>query len=355
MTHSSSISTNHICKWRVPFQLILVLACCVTFSNLIIEPANGQAKSKTSASSDDKDKVTPEDVTLTTKDKVELVCTYFPPATKAEPAAKKSGAKSSSKAEASAADGKRTIAYIVLHDWESSRADTQALATFLSKQGNAVITPDLRGHGDSTRVVGVTKAIDVDDFKSNEIGATMQDIETCKKFLVQKNNAGELNVDMLAVIAIGETVPLAADWVIKDWSFSPYSKGIKQGQDVKFLIMIAPEKKLGPYSMTQVTNAPIFAGANAMPTIVAWGTGSSSAKESQSILNKLKKKRPDSKDESAENKTLYQAPVRGSRSGVQIGSDEKLAKLWSFFDKTVSGKINENIDKMPWQDRSKQP
>ena len=161
---------------------------------------------------------------------------------------------------------------------------------------------------------------------------------------------------MVAVIAIGKTVPLATQWVVKDWSFAPYSNGIKQGQDVKFLIMIAPEKKLGPFSMNRLVTAPIFTGNNALPMIVSWGTESQSAKESEAIYNRIAKKRPDQESESEDNKTLYQAPLKkSSRNGVQIGSDKRLTRLWQFFDKTVSEKINKNLDKIPWQDRSKKP
>ncbi|MDB2686083.1 hypothetical protein N9Y42_02625 [Mariniblastus sp.] len=351
---SSSILTICCCEWTAKYRGVLILAFCVAFSNLFIGFAIGQSNSK--AASDQESENAPEKVTLETKDKVELVCTYFPPVAPEKPdASKDAAAAPETEPESKSAAGKRTITYIILHDWKSSRKDTKALATFLSARGNAVITPDLRGHGDSTRVIGVEKAINSEDFTGNEIGSTIEDIETCKRFLVKKNNAGELNVDMLAVIAIGETVPLATEWVVKDWSFAPYSKGIKQGQDVKFLIMIAPEKKLGPFSMTRITNAPIFAGQTALPTIVSWGTSSKTAKDSQSILNRLKKKRPEKEDETVEEKTLFLAPLQSSRSGVQIGSDQTLTKLWQFFDKTVSGKLNQNIDKMPWQDRSKEP
>ena len=287
----------------------------------------------------------PEEVTLETKDKVQLVCTYFAPNKPSNPS-KPADEKEESDTEEDSIDGKRVIPYIILHDWERSRKDTTALATFLSAQGNAVIIPDLRGHGDSTRVAGYDKEVAAADFKTSEIAAVIEDIETCKKFLVKKNNAGEVNIDMLAVIAIGKTAPLATAWVVQDWSFAPYSKGIKQGQDVKALIMISPAKKLGSFAMNRVTSAPIFSGSSALPTIVAWGTETKQAKEVQSIYNRLEKKRPDTK-------TLYKAPLRNSLDGTQIGSNPKQTKLWGFFHKTVSGKINDNLDKLPWQDRSK--
>ena len=361
---SGSILKNHFRQWHVPFQLVLILVFCATFSSPVIESANGQAapaKSTPDTATDDKEKLNaPETVTLETRDKVELVCTYYPPAAikaPADPTAKEGEADPDTNTEVVPVDGKRITPYIILHDWKSSRADTQALAKFLSSQGNAVITPDLRGHGESIRVVGVDDPIDVADFKLNEIGATLEDIETCKRFLVQKNNAGELNIDMLAVIAIGKTVPMATQWVVQDWTkFAPYSKGIKQAQDVKFLIMIAPERKLGPYSMNRSSGSPIFAGPNALPTIVSWSNASASASDSQSIYNRLDKKRPEPKDETGRDKTLFLAPLGGpARTGVQIASDESLIKLWQYFDKTISGKMNENLDKLPWQDRSKKP
>ena len=335
------------------FQLLLVLTCFTAFAIGNISVAHGQfapEKSSTSAG----EQTEPEEVTLETKDKVQLVCTYFAP-NKPKPAGETEEDPNAQATTAEdAIDGKRVIPYIILHDWESSRKDTTALATFLSSQGNAVIIPDLRGHGDSTKVAGYDKEIAAADFNAAKIAAVTGDIETCKRFLVKRNNAGELNIDMLAVIAVGKTVPLATAWVVEDWSYVPYNnKGIKQGQDVKALIMISPEKKIGGFSINRVTNAPIFAGSAALPTIVAWGGSSKQAKDVQSIYTRLEKKRPGAKNNSATTKTLYKAELRNSLDGVEIGSDPKQTKLWGYFHKTVSGKINENLDKLPWQDRSK--
>ena len=326
------------------FQQFLLLSCFTMFAIGNIAVANGQSQPAN-------EQTGPEEVTLETKDKVQLVCTYFAPnKPSSKPADEKEESDTDTTTEEDPIDGKRVIPYIILHDWERSRKDTAALATFLSSQGNAVIIPDLRGHGDSTKVAGYDKEIDAADFKTSEIAAVMGDIETCKKFLVKKNNAGELNNDMLAVIATGKTVPLATAWVVQDWSYAPYKNGIKQGQDVKALIMISPEKKLGSFAINRVASAPIFSGSAALPTIIAWGTGTKQAKEVQSIYNRLEKRRP---DQSGDAKTLYKASLRNSLDGTQIVSNPKLTKLWGFFHKTVSGKINDNLDKLPWQDRSK--
>ena len=327
------------------FQQFLLLSCFTMFAIGNIAVANGQSQPAN-------EQTGPEEVTLETKDKVQLVCTYFAPnKPSSKPADEKEESDTDTTTEEDPIDGKRVIPYIILHDWERSRKDTAALATFLSSQGNAVIIPDLRGHGGSTKVAGYDKEIDAADFKTSEIAAVMGDIETCKKFLVKKNNAGELNIDMLAVIATGKTVPLATAWVVQDWSYAPYKNGIKQGQDVKALIMISPEKKLGSFAINRVASAPIFSGSAALPTIIAWGTGTKQAKEVQSIYNRLEKRRPEAKDKSA--KTLYKAALSNSLTGTEIGSNSSQTKLWGFFHKIVSRKINDNLDKLPWQDRSK--
>ena len=347
--NTRSISINYFRQSASAFQLLLLLTCFAAFAIGNIAVVNGQA-----GRSDDDEQTGPEEVTLETKDKVQLVCTYFAPGKPPKSAEREEDSNTEVDPEEDSIDGKQVIPYIILHDWKSSRQDTTALAEFLSSQGNAVIIPDLRGHGDSIRVAGYDKEIDAADFKAAEIAAVMGDIERCKRFLIKKNNAGELNIDMLAVIAIGKTVPLATAWVVQDWSYAPYnSKRIKQGQDVKALIMISPEKKLGSFALNRVISAPIFSGSAALPTIVAWGTENSQAKEVLSIYNRLEKRRPGAKDQSGATKTLYKAALGNSLDGVKIGANSKLTKLWSFFHKTVSRKINDNLDKLPWQDRSK--
>ena len=167
---------NHFRQSASAFQLLLLLTCFATFTIGNIAVVNGQAEPAAEADQ----QPAPEEVTLETKDKVQLACTYYAPSKPPQPA---SEAKEDPNAEATAEedpiDGKRVIPYIILHDWESSRKDTAALAEFLSAQGNAVIIPDLRGHGDSTTVAGYDKEINAADFNSTKINAVMEDIERC--------------------------------------------------------------------------------------------------------------------------------------------------------------------------------
>ena len=83
----------------------------------------------------------------------------------------------------------------------------------------------------------------------------VNDIEACKRFLLRENNEGELNIELLTVVAAGEMgAVIGLNWVAMDWSW-PILPGRKQGQDVKALVLLSPGQ-----SFKGVTGAP---GANA--------------------------------------------------------------------------------------------
>jgi hypothetical protein len=280
----------------------------------------------------------PEPLQLETKDGVQLRCTYFGPATQ----------------EGSESDGTKVVPYLVLHDWGSSRKDVEVFANFLRLQGNAVLTPDLRGHGESLDAAGVDKELDHKKFRQNEIASVLLDIERCKKQLVQLNDAGKLNIDMLTVVAIGKTVPLATQWVIKDWfDYPPYNKdGIKQAQDVKLLVMISPEKNNGPFKMTRLINHRLFEGEKALPTVVMWGTNSDQSKNVASIFKKLEKNRPDPKETGKEKWSLFPAKIPSSASGKQLIADKRSARAWMGIHQIATTKIGQIAEELPWKSRT---
>ncbi len=89
------------------------------------------------------------------------------------------------------------IPFLLIHDWGGSRADLLPFAEYLQKSGYAVIVPDLRGHGESTARAGGTAKLDSAKFRKSDMAGVLLDIERCKKYLVQRNNDGELNIDLL--------------------------------------------------------------------------------------------------------------------------------------------------------------
>ena len=132
----------------------------------------------------------PEDFLLPTADGLQLALTYYP------------GLK-----------GRESIPIVLLHGWKESRNEFKDLAPALQRLGYAVIVPDLRGHGESTRVKGAQRDETLNALKMppSQFGLmVVEDMKAVKDFLWARNNAGELNIDKLCLVGaeMGASVAL---------------------------------------------------------------------------------------------------------------------------------------------------
>jgi pimeloyl-ACP methyl ester carboxylesterase len=165
----------------------------------------------------------PEEVTLETKDGLSIKATFYP------------GSEKDKK-------NKDTIPIIMLHGLEGQRGDYHGLATYLQSLGHASLVPDLRGHGQSKvqkRLDGSTVTLEAE--KINRIGLEdmWQDVHACKKYLMERNNAGELNIEELCIIGAEFGCILAVRYAAYDWSL-PDLPAYKQGKDVKAMVLLSP-------------------------------------------------------------------------------------------------------------------
>lgn len=146
--------------------------------------------------------------------------------------------------------GKKTVPVIILHDWNSERKDVEVLAQELQANGCAVLVPDLRGHGKSNRYL-----IDAENTETFKAGKkfTMKDMQEIvnydlpclKKFLMQQNNSGQLNIDKLCVGGVGYGGLIAAFYANADWNpMVKRKKSIPSMGDVKGFFMVTPPKKI---------------------------------------------------------------------------------------------------------------
>ena len=290
----------------------------------------------------------PQSLTLATKDGVKLRCTYF-------------GRPESEKG----AVGKSVIPIILLHDWEGSRRQMLRYGSFLQSVGHAAIVPDLRGHGESVIVDGLDKPINFEKFRKSEIPSAMKDIERCKKFLVKQHNQERVNIDLLSVVAVGKTSVLAVVWTYNDWyAFPPVNQfGVKQGQDVKALLLVAPKRKLAGISMGDSLRHPMFSGAGGaeLPMMIVWGSeDENSKKDSERLHTGLKKSRPDvRKIENPEERfaktTLFGLPITrngaSSMTGVQLMASPAVDGLWNYTNNFFVKKVGEKSKEYVWKTR----
>ena len=163
----------------------------------------------------------PEEVKMNTKDGVRLAATYYP------------------------SSMQRAVPVVMLHDYKESRAVFHALARMLQDpqdpglNSHAIVTVDLRGHGESTSTKGggeiEAARLKTPDFRD----MVLYDMEAVRKFLVTKNDAGELNLNKLCLVGSGLGANVAICWAAVDWN-TPELPRIKQGQDVKGLFLASP-------------------------------------------------------------------------------------------------------------------
>ena len=145
-------------------------------------------------------------------------------------------------------DDKDTIPVVLLHGQGRDRTEFDSLIPELQKNGYAVLVPDLRGHGKSTKRMpqppkqgqvppGVitnspqVKPVDylMDSFVRKDYEDMIRyDLAPFDKFLVKGNNAEKLNLNKLVVIGIDMGGTLGASWAVK------------RPKQTKSLIVISP-------------------------------------------------------------------------------------------------------------------
>jgi pimeloyl-ACP methyl ester carboxylesterase len=130
---------------------------------------------------------------------------------------------------------------MLLHMQGRDRRDWASFAATLQSADFAVLALDLRGHGDSkvTRQ-GATEPISPDQMRKEDYANMYFDLEAAKRFLLEKNNARELNVEKLGVVAAEMSTPVAVRWAQEDWNWEALPGLGKQGKDVKALVLITP-------------------------------------------------------------------------------------------------------------------
>lgn len=193
----------------------------------------------------------PQPQVLVTKDNVNLYITYY-----------KSIA------------GKESPVVVLLHMSDGNRFIWQTPRGFAEQmqlQGYAVITVDLRGHGESKGgIAGANVNQDpkkkkpaappkkgsrpVEELNPADYGNMVtQDMEAVKKFIKDEHQAEHLNMNKMGIVGPEMGAAVAAEFAAVDWLKAPYAdapptsgQATPKGQDVRALVLISPQSKFPP-------------------------------------------------------------------------------------------------------------
>ncbi|TWU35304.1 Alpha/beta hydrolase family protein [Novipirellula aureliae] len=251
------------------------IAMIVLFYFLIVSVASvavGQEKAK---GEDEGPQPTTE--TLKTKDGISLRAFYFPTDKAFDP----------NKDEMVPIKGTEVIPVILVHEWQGQGSPYLKLVLALNEVGCSVLVPEYRGHGGSkeyTDVRGRSQTFDPTAMGRADVAKIVSlDIEAAKQFLKKKNDDGDLNLNALVMIGVREGAVFASHFAVADWRWPSVGR-LKQGQDVKALVLISPEKHMKGLAIDSTISDPNLIR---LPIMVAVGKTSSEATEATRIAKRI--------------------------------------------------------------------
>jgi len=299
-----------------------VLAACVLAVAVYVtaEPLRAQAPPapKKPAAKPPAEKLF-EEVTLETRDGVFVTATYYPGPEK-----------------------KTTVPLILVHDLKGNRTEYHSLASFLQQLGHAVIVPDLRGHGTSTRQRGTEAPIDADKLNRRGLESMTWDIEASKSFLLQRNNEGKLNIEQLGILGTGFGATLALKWAVSDWNFVSRTT-YKMGQDVKAIMLISPRSFKGVNATAELKNRAL----GFMSALVVVGT--QDAMRYADAKKYVKAFRDAHRDAPADIVTFYEAD--SANQGMDLIYDRNL-QVPDWISGCIKSRLVDQAANLPWVDRT---
>lgn len=143
----------------------------------------------------------------------------------------------------------------------------QPTAMALQKSGFAVVTVDLRKHGDSVPAAPAGKEAPL-KMNTGDYPLMVADLEAVKTFLLAEHAQEMLNVRKLGIVSMGSSSMVAAAFAVADWDKKPYPDGptpatsTPRGQDVRALIAYSPNT-----SVKGINSTTVFKALRAIPFI----------------------------------------------------------------------------------------
>lgn len=123
-------------------------------------------------------------------------------------------------------------------------------ALALQRAGYAVVTVDLRKHGDSLPPATGGDAPKVKMASTDYVDMVGRDLEIVKLYLLDLHQKEKLNIRKLGIVSVGSSSMVSAAFAVADWLKKPYPDAptpelsTPRGQDVRALIMYSPNSNV---------------------------------------------------------------------------------------------------------------
>jgi pimeloyl-ACP methyl ester carboxylesterase len=273
---------------------------------------------------------------------VSLQCTYYPGGFVADPASDK----------VKAIPKKEVVPVILLHGWEGQRREFDFTAGFLQSRGHAVIAVDLRGHGGSLSRLSYNREVrlDLDRMRRSELNSMIWDVDAAKRFLFQKNNEGELNIDLLCVVGAEMGAIVATNWASLDWDWPQLPAG-RQGRDVKALVLLSPLQSYKGITLNRALGHPAL--QRVLSTMIVVGSeDEEGVRDARAIYNRLERFRRPTSDagETPAYVDLFFVQPKTSLRGTKLlrarglTVNEDIARF-------IGLRLVANKERFPWRER----
>jgi hypothetical protein len=173
------------------------------------------------------------------------------------------------------------------------------------------------------------------------------DVEAVKRFLVAENNEGALNIEKLGVISLGPASIPAVNWAALDWSF-PRLPTVKQGQDVKALVLLAPAWSSRGATLRDGINYPAVSRSLAISLI--YSEGDNDSKRDATRIGNLLERIHGRTNDGQRDPLLAIIPVPGKGKPLDLVSDKQVLV-------EIQGFLKAHIQDLPvaWSTRARTP
>ncbi len=228
----------------------------------------------------------------------------------------------------------------------------------LQEEGYAVITVDLRFHGES-KVGGAPGVTNVNqgtsknkdkkkagiDLRPIDLEAMVEyDMEAVKGFIKDEHQAKNLNMNKMGIVGPEMGASVAVAYAALDWDKAPYDDAQEgyqtpRGQDVRAIVLISPQEKFKNMAIAKVITALKNPDLN-IAFLICSGSESLDKKESKKIFEMAA-------TPAINEKRMYQESYAAKLTGTDL-LDKNLR-----IEEHMLVFFNEHLKKLnsPWRDR----